>query len=76
MSKLTTTVEKLTYFTTKWTDLNEKNAELQKQAQELDKEWTTFAETNLNLKSTGTIHVSQVIKNAIEKTYEPTIIKG
>lgn len=72
MSKLMTTLEKLDYFSKQHQALQAETSKLNKQAENLDKEWREWI-TALGL--TGQVHFADVVKKAIEGTIDqPRIV--
>jgi len=63
-------LEKLTYFETKGAEIKTKTEALNKEAQDLDKEFTQWIETTFGL--TGQHHLSTILKNGIEQSYGKT----
>lgn len=72
MSKLMTRLEKLNYFTSKNDEFRKRAEALQAEMQNADKEFNAWLETDLGVK--GQLHLSDVIKKALETSYEPRII--
>lgn len=67
-------LEKLNQFTQKQREFKTRFESLQMEMQSADKEFNEFLEKDLGI--SGQVHLSQVLKTALETSHEPLITQG